>query len=136
MRRKTEELISLRAALAESESKEAQLKNNVAALGSRVANLDKQLRCATLFWSHPEHTARSAVPCRLTRLNCCPVCSASSLKDIQISSPFIVCRGLVAGGHRKTRTALSKEQELRYKTQAALSSSEKQREEEVSVAFT
>lgn len=47
MRRKTEELISLRAALAESESKEVQLKNNVAALGGRVADLDKQLRCDT-----------------------------------------------------------------------------------------
>eukprot|EP00752_Nemacystus_decipiens_P012772 g11311.t1 len=74
MKRKTEELAGLRAALAESESKESQLKHNVAALGSRVANLDKQLRNA--------------------------------------------------------RTVLSREQELRYKTQAALTSSEKQRKDE------
>lgn len=37
----------LRAAIAESESKEAQLRSNVAVLGSRVSTLDKQLRCDT-----------------------------------------------------------------------------------------
>lgn len=41
------------------------------------------------------------------------------------------CLPGVARGSRKARTALSQEQELRYKTQAALTSSEKQREEEV-----
>lgn len=53
MRRKTAELVSLRAALAESESKEEQLKSNVAALGTRVSNLDKQLRCDTYSDGRP-----------------------------------------------------------------------------------
>lgn len=59
------ELISLRAALAEAESKEAQLKSNVAALGSRVSNLDNQLRCDTYSDSWP-HREPSTVIFRFT----------------------------------------------------------------------
>jgi len=44
MQNKTSELNRLRAALAESERKEVQLKSNVVALGSRVSALDRELR--------------------------------------------------------------------------------------------
>ena len=44
LQHKASELNSLKAALAASENKEAQLKSNVAALGSRVSTLDRELR--------------------------------------------------------------------------------------------